>query len=120
MSGRRRDLLRQARLDELIDGPRRRRTIQRVEVNAGDVVLEKRQTLLRRVVHPDVPHRLRIVLNRFNPLQQVARDARAAHLREPLDLFDAENRHDAGDDGDVDTGRHCSIAKRQKVRVVEE
>ena len=87
-------------------------------MDAGYALLQQVQALLRGVVHPDMADGFGVVFDGFDLSKQLLGDCSAAHFGEALDLSDAQDRHDAGKDGQVDAGTSGPIAEGEEVVVV--
>ena len=89
-------------------------------MNAGNFVIEKIVTLLQGEVNTDAVHHRPIIFASLERAQKFRRKARAA--REFRDAFESAhggNRHDAGNDRNVDAGKRATLAKIKKVTVIE-
>ena len=111
---------RSAQLQRREDRPRRRRAVERVEVDPRSAPREQLRALERRVGDAEFEHRLGVVGPEFERFQQRRRDRRAAHRGHRLDLRDVRDRHDPRDDRDFDSGETGRVDEPHVVLVVEE
>src|ERR1051325_1005572 len=99
---------------------RRVGTIQRVEVNARDIVIQKVVTLFQGEVNADTAHAFRIV---FAPLQSAQKPRRKSRStrerRDPRQSFEGSNRHDAGDNRNMNASQRAAFAEIEKIAIVE-
>src|SRR5579862_9738993 len=102
------------------DHPSRRRLVERVEVNPRHAPREKLHALHRRMRHPELDDGLRVVLQSLELQGQSHRDGRAAQPDEPVDLLEAGDRHDPGDDRYVDPRSPRALDEIEIESVVEE
>ena len=98
--------------------PRGVRAIECVEVNAGNVVIQKIVTLFQGEVNTDAADHFRIVLASLQSAQKLGRETRAARqLGDAFESAHGGNRHDAGDNRDVDAGERTTFAEIEKSRL---
>ena len=102
------------------DRARRRRAVERVEVDAGRAVGQQVGALHRRVGDAELGHRLVARPALMQVGEHVVGDRRAAHARDARELVVGRDRHDAGDDRDLDADRAGALDEVEVERVVEE
>ena len=100
---------------------RRTRLIQGVEVDARDPLVQQIVALLGRPLDSNLLDGIIIVLMPVDPTLQFGREVRAAgQVRHPVQRSDAGDRHDAGDERNVDSDQIATIPPIVECRVVEE
>lgn len=104
----------------LDDGPCRRGLVERVEVNAGHSVLEKLSTLRCGVGDADTTHGGLVVPDFFQFRSQLRGNGGATHGGKTFNLGQVGDRHDSGDDRNIDARVPGPIDEREIACVVEE
>src|SRR4030095_1206374 len=100
--------------------PRSVRTIERVKMNAGDVVIQKIMTLFQGEVNTDAPNHFGIVFASLDSAQKPGREPRApGQLGDAFEAIHGRNRHDACDNGDMNVGKDTTFAEIEKVAIIE-
>src|SRR5450631_1777291 len=99
----------------LVNLPRRRRLVERDEVQARNTLGQQLLAHRGGNLHANSPYRLGIVGNRKQTLGKVGWKIVARQDREPLDLAYRGERHDARNDRDVAASRRYAITQHQIV-----
>jgi hypothetical protein len=100
--------------------PRGVGAIERVKVNACDVVVQKIVTLFQGEVDADASDHFRIVFASLKSAQKLGREARAlGQLGDAVESVHGGNRHDARDNGDMNVGERTTFAEIEKVAIIE-
>ena len=100
--------------------PRRIGSIECVKVNAGHVVIQKIVTLFQGEVNADAPDPFRIVFASLKSAHKLRREACAAsQFRDAFESADGGNRHDPGDNGNVDSSECTTFAEIEEIAVIE-
>src|SRR5438094_8120923 len=95
--------------------------IERVKVNAGHVIIQKIVTLFQGEVNADAPDHFRIAFASLKSTQKLGWKARPpSQLRDAFESVHGSNRHDAGDNGDMNVGERTAFAEIEKVAIIEE
>ena len=89
-------------------------------MNAGHVVIQKIVTLFQGEVNADAPDHFRIVFASLKSTQKLGREACApSQLRDALEPAHGGNRHDAGDNGNMNVGKGTTFAEIEEVAIIE-
>ena len=89
-------------------------------MNAGHVVIQEVVTLFEGEVNPDAADHFGIVFASLQSPQKLGRKACAAgQLGDAFATAHGRNRHDAGDNGDLDPGKRATLAEIEKVAIIE-
>ena len=100
--------------------PRSIRAIERVEMNAGNVVIQKIVTLFQGEVNTNAADHFGIVSASLQSAQKLGRETRAAgQLGDAFEAIHGRNRHDAGDNGDMNVGKGTTFAEIEEVAIIE-
>src|SRR3954451_844628 len=99
------------------DARRRFRAIERIEVQAWRAAAQKIFGLARGDLDAELLLAERVTFERLHALPNPRRDVRAAELREPRDLPEVGERHDAGHDRNLDAEAAHPVEK-PVIRVV--
>ena len=100
--------------------PRGVGSIESVKVNAGHLVIQKIVTLFQGEVNADAPDHFRIVFASLKSTQNLGREPCATgQFRDPFESAHRGNRHDPGDNGNVDSGERTTFAEIEKVAIIE-
>ena len=95
-------------------------SIEGVKVNAGHVVIQKIVALFQGEVNADAPDPFRVVLASLQRTQNPGREACAAsQFRDAFESAHGGNRHDPGDNGNMDSGERTTFAEIEEVAVIE-
>src|SRR6266699_1911989 len=98
--------------------PRGVGSIECVKVNAGHVVIQKIVTLFQGEVNADAPDHFRIVFASLQSTHKLGREACATgQFRDAFASAHRGNRHDPGDNGNVDSGERTPFAEIEEVAV---
>ena len=103
----------------MIDRAGGRRAVERIKVDARDIVQEQFFALACGVVDADLADGFRVIFDGFNLRQQIRGQCGSAHLGESLYLLNRENRHDAGKNRRRDARRARTVSKAEEIIVVE-
>ena len=89
-------------------------------MNAGDVVIQKVMTLFQGEVNAHAPDHFGIVFAPLDSAQKPGREAGApGQLGDAFESIQGRNRHDAGDNGDVNVGKGTTFAEIEEVAIIE-
>src|SRR5205823_6909876 len=100
--------------------PRGVGAIERVKVNTSHVVIQKIVTLLQGKVNADAPDHFRIVFASLKSTQKLGwKPCATGQFRDPFESAHRGNRHDPGDNGNVDSGERTTFAEIEKVAIIE-
>src|SRR5437773_3606367 len=95
-------------------------TIECVEVDTGNPVIQKIVTLFQGEVNADALDHFRIVFAPLQSTQQFGWKTRApGQLGNAFESTHGGNRHDSGDDRDADAGERAPFAEIKKVAIIE-
>jgi hypothetical protein len=100
--------------------PRGVGSIECVKVNASHVVIQKIVTLFQGEVNAYASDPFRVVFASLQRTQKPGREARAAgQFRDTFESAHGGNRHDPGDNGNVDSGERTAFAEIEEIAVIE-
>src|SRR5665213_1315403 len=99
----------------LVDLARGRRLVERDEVQARDSLGEQPLAHLARDLKTDRSHSLGIVSKRKQSLREIRWEVITGQEREPFDLTDRCERHDAGNDRNVAASRGNPVTQNEVV-----
>jgi hypothetical protein len=103
------------------DGARRVGAVEGVEMDSGDVVVQEVVALFQGEVDADAADHLAIVVATLEGAQKLGGKAGAAgELGDAFEAAHGGDRHDAGDDRDVDAGERTTFAEIEEVAIIEE
>src|ERR1700730_14306549 len=102
------------------NNPRRVGTIQCVEMNAGNVVIQKIVTLFQSEMNANAADPFTIVLAPLQGTHKLGRKACASgELGDAPNPAHGGNRHNASDNRNADVGQHATLAEIKEVAVIE-
>src|SRR5262249_24088672 len=99
--------------------PRRTALVERIKMDARRAALEELDALHGGVCDAKLEDGVGVVLIALELQAQPHRNRRAAEAREALDLLEAGDRHDAGDDGHANARRLRPLHEVEVKGVVE-
>ena len=89
-------------------------------MNAGNVVIQEIVTLFQGEVNADAADHFTIVFAALQSAQKFGRETRAAgELGDAFESAHRGDRHDAGDDRDVNAGERATFAEIEEVAIIE-
>ena len=104
----------------VVSGAGNLRVVHAVDVDTVNAVLSKVTDLLARILDARMGLGGRVVTRADKALHDLGGDGRAAVKRHALDLLDAREGHDAGNNGELDPIAQALLAETVEVVVVEE
>ena len=100
--------------------PRGGGSIECIKVNAAHVVIQKIVTLFQGKVDANAPDPFSIVFASLQSTQKLGREAcSTGQFRDTFESAYGGNRHDPGDNRNVDSGERTTFAEIEEVAIIE-